>query len=97
METDEIDDDDKMENEDSENPLVSIDESVLSEGREHEMEHTDDPEEAEEIAMDHFKEHGEVYYPVLNVAEEFMEKIKGMPKTKQDIYLKKLGNFVNGI
>lgn len=46
-----------------------FDKGQLTKGVEHEMEHTEDPLLAEEIAMDHLTEHGK-YYDLLNSVEK---------------------------
>lgn len=47
----------------------------LEKGQEVEMEHTDDPEKAKEIAMDHLEEHSD-YYIGLEHLEKMLEEIE---------------------
>lgn len=46
-------------------------------GKKVEMEHTDDPELAAEIARDHLEEHPDEYYTALKEMEKMLEKKKG--------------------
>jgi len=52
-----------------------FDKEQLDKGKEVEMEHTDDPEMAKEIAMDHLDEHPD-YYVGLEHLEKMLEELE---------------------
>lgn len=61
----------------------TLDQDALKDGKKHELEHTDDPELAEEIAADHIVEEGDDYYKKLSALEKARIVIRRLLKGEQ--------------
>lgn len=72
----------------------SFDQAWLERGRKVEEEHTVDHDWQTKIALDHFAEHGDIYYPVLLVGEDFMKWYNNQPKAQGDAAFQSLKDFV---